>query len=56
MPFKYVLDRIWCNDVTQISECALDSVIAPGDILHSHAYHQFGDLLRNGGRPGPFLG
>jgi len=42
--------------VTQISECTLDSVITPGDILHGHAYNQFGDLLRDAVSSWPLSG
>jgi len=37
MPFQDILDRVRRNDVTEIGECALDSVIAPRDILPRHA-------------------
>ncbi len=37
MPFQDILNRVRCNDVTEIGECALDSVVAPGDILPRHA-------------------
>jgi hypothetical protein len=44
MPFQDILDRVRCNDVTEISESALDSVITPRGILARHADYQFGDL------------
>ncbi len=33
MPFQYILDCVRCNNMAEIGECALDSVVAPGDIL-----------------------
>ena len=30
-------DYVRCNDVTEIGEGALDSVVAPGDVLPCHA-------------------
>ena len=45
MPFQYVLDRVRCNDVPKIGECALDSVVALGVIFPRHADDQIGDLL-----------
>ena len=56
MPFQDILDRVRRNDVTEIGECALDSVIAPGDILPRHASHQIGDLLRNARSTPPLPG
>ncbi len=47
MPFQYILHRVRCNDVSEIGECALDSVVTPGDILPRHAEYQIGDLLRD---------
>ena len=32
MPFQDILDRIRCNDVTEIGECALDPIVAPGHV------------------------
>ncbi len=29
-PFQYILDRVRCNDVTEIGQRTLDSVVAPG--------------------------
>jgi len=49
VPFQYIFDRVWCNDVADISQCALYSVVTPGGILPRHAEHQIGDLLRDAG-------
>ena len=51
MPFQYILDCVRCNDVAEIGERALDSIIAPGDILPRHAQYQIGDLLCYAGSP-----
>jgi len=37
MPFQYILYRIQRNDVTDISQCAWYSVVAPADIFPRHA-------------------
>jgi len=47
--FQYVFDRVRCNHVAEIGECALDSVVAPGDILARHREYQIGDLLPDTG-------
>ena len=47
--FRHILDRVQRNHVDEIGECALDTVVAPGDILPRHAYYQIGDLLRDAG-------
>ena len=49
------------NDVTEIGECTLDPIIAPGDVLPCNANDQLRNFLRNAGStwslPGisPFL-
>ena len=56
MPFQYILHCVRCNDVTEIVEYALDSVVTPGGVLPRHEEYQIGDLLRearsNGSLPG----
>ncbi len=61
MPFQYVLDSIGRNDVAEIGESTLDSIVTPGGILSCHAEYQIGNLLRYAGPTwslpgkGPFL-
>ncbi len=37
IPFQYILDRIRCDDVTEIGEYALDSVVAPFGVFPRNA-------------------
>ena len=37
VPFQYILYRVRSNDVTEIGESALNSVVAPGSILPRQA-------------------
>ena len=56
MPFQDILDRVRCNDVTEIGERTLDSIVTPGSILPRHAEYQIGDLLRDRRSTGPLPG
>lgn len=56
MEQEYFFDRVWCNDVTGIGECALNSAIARGDILPRHVHYQIGDLLCDERSPRSHLG
>ena len=49
VPFQYILDRVRCNDVADISQRALYSVATPGGILPRHAKYQIDNLLRDSG-------
>ena len=47
VPFQDILDRVRCDDMTEIGESTLYSVVTPGGILPRHAEYQIGDLLRD---------
>lgn len=49
MSLHHVLDRIRCDDVTEIGGCALYSVVAPEYVLPRHEQYQIRDLLRDAG-------